>query len=158
MTQYVEIVFSCLPLRSIGRLDIPIDASPKFQARCNRIKAAMEKHGSFNSYYLYDAACKFRLTNEPEFGMIEFRFDGTVLTDDDDQQTVSADLNVELVRETCDWLKQPIVDWFRETVTHAVKTEFNLYIKAGDLEKTKQRVAQLQAQTEEQGGYLGMYL
>jgi hypothetical protein len=50
------------------------------------------------------------------------------------------------------------VDWFRETVTHAVKTEFNLYIKAGDLEKTKQRVAQLQAQTEEQGGYLGMYL
>jgi hypothetical protein len=29
--RYVEIVFDCLPLRSVGRLDIPIDASPKYR-------------------------------------------------------------------------------------------------------------------------------
>ncbi len=53
--QSVEIAFDCLPLRSVGRLDIPLDASPDFRSRCERIKAAMEKHGTHNSYYLYNA-------------------------------------------------------------------------------------------------------
>jgi len=154
----VEIAFSCLPLRTIGRLDIPLDASPKFRERCLRIKTAMEKHGSFNSYYLYDAVCRFQLTNQPELGMLEFRFDGTVLTDDDDQRTVRSDLSVELIRETCDWLQQPVVDWFHETVSHAVRAEFDLYIHSGNLDKTKQRIAQLQSQADQAGGFLGMYL
>ena len=29
MDRWVEISFDCLPLRSVGRLDIPMDASPK---------------------------------------------------------------------------------------------------------------------------------
>ena len=56
MNRPVDISFDCLPLRSIGRLDIPLDASPKYRARCERIKAAIDKHGSHNAYYLYHAA------------------------------------------------------------------------------------------------------
>ena len=158
MTEYVEIEFSCLPLRSVERLDIPLDASPKYRARCLEIKAALAKHGSHNSYYLHDAGCRFHLTNVPEYGMLEFRFTGTVLTDASDLKTTAADLSVELVRETCDWLTQPIVDWFADTVSHAVRADFDLYISTGNLEKTKARVAALQAKTEESGGYIGMDL
>ena len=43
--RYVDIVFDCLPLRSIGRMDIPLDASPKYRARCERIKHALAVHG-----------------------------------------------------------------------------------------------------------------
>ena len=50
MDRYVEITFDCLPLRSLSRLDIPIDASPKFRAKCERIKQALETHGSLNTY------------------------------------------------------------------------------------------------------------
>jgi len=94
----------------------------------------------------------------PDHGMLEFRFTGTVLTDPSDLKTTAADLTVELVRETCDWLTQPIVDWFADTVTRAVKAEFDLYIHSGDLEKAKARAADLQAQTEQAGGYIGMDL
>jgi hypothetical protein len=158
MSQWVEIAFDCLPLRSIGRLDIPIDASPKFRQRCERIKQAMEKHGSHNSYYLYNASCKFHLTNREGFGTIEFRFEGTVLTDAADLATQSADLEVELVRETCDWLTAPVVQWFQETVSEAVKVEFDRYIAAGDLQKAKERASRIQAEVEKSGGYVGMYL
>jgi hypothetical protein len=158
LSDAVAIEFSCLPLRTIGRLDIPLDASPRFHAHCLRIKEALEKHGSYNSYYLYDAKCAFRLTNNPEIGLIEFAFTGTVLTDESDAKSTTADLSVELVSETCDWLQQPIVAWFQETVGHAVKAEFDLYIQSGNLEKAKQRLANLQNQTDASGGYLGMYL
>lgn len=156
--RWVEISFDCLPLRTVGRLDIPLDASPKFRQRCERVKAAMEKHGSFNSYFLYGASCKFHLTNHPVNGMLEFKFEGTVLTDPTDTRTDRTDLTVELVKETCDWLTAPIVNWFQESVAHAVRVEFDRYIEAGDLQKTKERIAQLQAQTDQGGGYVGMYL
>src|SRR5882724_7264556 len=110
MNRYVEITFDCLPLRSVGRLDIPIDASPKYRERCLAIKQAIEKHGSHNTYYLYNASCVFHLTNRANFGTMEFGFTGTVITDDADMRSKHADLNVELVRETCDWLTAPIVD------------------------------------------------
>lgn len=156
--RWVEISFDCVPLRTIGRLDIPLDASPKFRQQCERVKGAMEKHGSYNTYYLYAARCKFHLTNHPESGMLEFRFEGTVLTDPTDTATDRTDLNVELIKETCDWLTAPIVQWFHESVAHAVRVEFDRYIEAGDLQKTKERIAQLQAQTDQDGGYVGMYL
>src|SRR5215470_18070087 len=98
MSQYVEIEFDCLPLRSVGRMDIPIDASPKYRERCERIKHALETHGSLNSYFLYNARCTFHFTNQSDFGMVEFRFQGTVLTDTTDQKTERCDLQVELVR------------------------------------------------------------
>jgi hypothetical protein len=139
-------------------MDIPLDASPKFRERCERIKRAIEKHGSFNTYFLYNAGCKFHLTNHEQDGMIEFRFEGTVITDGTDLKTQRCDLEVELVRETCDWLTAPVVEWFHQAVTHAVRVEFDRYIAAGDLTKAKERMAKLQAALEKSGGHVGMYL
>ncbi len=90
MNRYVEITFDCLPLRSVTRLDVPIDASPKYQALCERIKQAIATHGTHNTYYLYNARCAFHLTNHPEVGSVEFSFEGTVMTDPGDQQTITA--------------------------------------------------------------------
>jgi hypothetical protein len=158
MNRWVEISFDCLPLRTVGRLDIPIDASPKYQRRCEAVKGAIDKHGSHNTYYLYNAECKFHLTNDSELGMIQFRFEGTVLTGPTDLKTERCDLQVELIRETCDWLTAPIVKWFEQSVSHAVAIEFDRYIAAGDLQAAKDRIARLQAETEAKGGYVGMYL
>ena len=158
MQQYVEIEFDCLPLRSVGRMDIPIDASPKFRERCERIRDALATHGSHNSYFLYNASCTFHVTNQPELGMIQFEFEGTVLTDSSDCKTLSSDLTVKLTRETCDWLTHPVTAWLVETVTKAVQIEFDRYIEAGDLAQTVQRIAELQAQSDQRGGFLGMYL
>lgn len=158
MDRWVEIAFDCLPLRSVGRLDIPLDASPKYQKRLHRIKAALEKHGAHNTYYLYNATCVFHLTNRENFGTIEYRFEGTVITDEADMTSQIADLDPELIRETCDWLTAPVVDWFQQAVQHAVRVEFDRYIEAGDLARTKERMARLQAEIEERGGHVGMYL
>jgi hypothetical protein len=158
MNRWVEIAFDCLPLRSVGRLDIPLDASPKYRARCERIKRALEKHGSHNSYFLYNASCVFHLTNRENLGTLEFRWDGTLITDAADMRATSADLEVELTRETCDWLTAPIVEWFAQSVQHAVCAEFDRYIEAGDLAKTKARIEKLQAELEKSGGHVGMYL
>lgn len=158
MSQRVEIEFDCLPLRSIGRIDVPLDASPAFQAKCERIKRAMERHGTHNSYYLHNAACKFYLTNSDQIGTLDFSFEGTVLTDETDVKTTYGDLEVTLDRETCDWLTEPVVQWFRESVTRAVMVEFDLYIAAGDLQQTLLRLEKLRADSDKQGGYMGMYL
>ena len=158
MNRWVDITFNCLPLRTIGRLDIPLDASPKYRALCERIKHAIEKHGSHNSYYLYNAQCTYRLTNSDEVGMLQFRVEGTVLTDSEDLRTERCDLDVELNRETCDWLTEPIVAWFHQSVQYSMRVEFDRYIAAGDLEAAKKRIEAMQAKTEESGGFVGMFL
>jgi hypothetical protein len=158
MSRWVEIEFTCLPLRSVGRLDVPMDASPKYRQFCERIKAALERHGSHNTYYLYNAQCVFHFTNSPDAGTVAFRFEGTVLTNAEDLRTERCDLDVSLARETCDWLTQPIVDWLAETVSRSVQVEFDRYIAAGDLEQAKRRIAEIQAKSDEAEGYLGMYL
>jgi hypothetical protein len=158
MSRHVDITFDCLPLRTIGRLDIPIDASPKYRARCEKIRHAIDAHGSYNTYFLYNAQCKFYLTNSDDVGMIQFRFEGTALTDPTDQNTLRCDLEVEIVRETCDWLTEPIVHWFRDTVPRAVTVEFDRYIAAGDLAQAVKRVEKIQAESDQRGGYVGMYL
>lgn len=158
MSRWVEISFDCLPLRSVGRLDIPLDASPEYRALCERIKAAIDRHGSHNTYYLYNAQCTYHLTNREEVGMLQFRFEGTAFTDAADQRCESCDLQVALKRETCPWLTEPIVHWFAETVSRSVAAEFDRYIRVGDLEKAKQRIEKLQAACDEAGGFVGMYL
>ncbi len=158
MNRYVDLTFDCLPLRTISRVDIPIDASPKYQARCERILKAMEAHGTFNTYYLYNAKCVYHLTNRDEVGMLEFHFEGTVMTDSTDQHTERTDIEVELKRETCDWLTEPVVAWFVETVRRAVIVEFDRYIAAGDLEQAVRRVERLQKESDRSGGFVGMYL
>ena len=158
MPNWVDVSFDCRPLRTIGRLDIPLDASPKFRQFCERVKSAIERHGSFNTYYLYNGRCAYHLTNDPNIGTIEYRFEGTAFTDEADERTMRCDLAVEEAGDTCDWLTQPIDDWLRATVERAVRVEFDRYIAAGDLSKAVERITQLQAQTDEAGGFVGMFL
>ena len=158
MSPPVRITFDCVPLRSIGRLDIPIDASPDYRARCERIKQALEKHGSHNSYYLTGAECAFQLTNHETVGRLVFSFEGTVLTDTSDLKTKAVDLEVELASETCDWLTKPVVDWFVETVRRALAIEFDRYIAAGDLARTIERLEAIQNESDQAGGYFGMHV
>jgi hypothetical protein len=155
---WVDITFDCLPLRSVTRLDIPLDASPKYRARCERLKAAIEKHGVHNAYYLYNAQCKFHVVNHPDRGALIYQFEGTVLTDSSDVRTQHCDLQVSLVGETCPWLNETVKEWFAETTVHAVAVEFDRYIAAGDLERTRERLAKLEQQMEQAGGFVGMYL
>lgn len=158
MTVQVEITFDCLPLRSITRFDVPLDAPPEYGQLVERIKRAGQKHGLYNTYYLHNARCVYHLTNDPGVGMIEFGFEGTALTDSDDRRTLRCDLEVHLRRDTCDWLTEPIVAWFAETVSRAVQVEFDRYISSGDLEKTVRRLEQLEAESDVHGGFLGMGL
>lgn len=158
MDRWVEITFDCMPLRSVGRMDIPIDASPRYRQFCETVKAAIEKHGSHNSFFLYNASCKYHLTNDPKRGLIDFKFQGTVLTNGDDTQTKRCDLEVELAGETCEWLNSNIVEWFQNTVRQSVAVEFDRYIHAGDLEQTKQRIAKIQEASDDADGFVGMYL
>ena len=154
----VEISFECLPLQSLGRLGIPLDASPAFHERGQRIKDAIEKHGTCNTYYLFDAHCIFRLTNDPSCGMLRFGFEGTVITDPGDLCTRSCDLDVRLLQETCDWLTEPIVRWFSETVSVAVRVEFDRFIAEGDLSRNRVRASRAATACEETSSSLGMYL
>lgn len=156
--QYVEIAFDCLPLRSLSRLDAPPDASEEEHALALRIRRVVEKHGTHNAFYLHNARCVFRLTNHAQIGMLEFSFEGVVLTDPADRRAVSTDLNVELIRETCDWLTEPVVDWFKRSVAEAVRVEFDRYIEAGDLGRTVERMHRLADETDARGGFLGMGL
>lgn len=158
MNRWVDITFDCVPLRSIGRLDIPLDASPRYRALCERIKDSMDRHGLLNSYYLHNAQCTYHLTNRDDLGMIRFRFEGTVLTDSTDLKTERCDLRVELASETCDWLTQPVVDWLRESVPRSVAVEFDRYIEAGDLEQARQRLVKIREASDDSGGFVGMYL
>ena len=155
---WVEIEFDCLPLRTVTRLDVPVDASPKYEQFVLRVKDAINKHGSLNTYYLHQAHCTYHLTNDPKRGMVRFRFEGTVLTGEQDRHSKQADLIVSLEQETCAWLTEPMVEHLSESVRQAVLVEFDRYIEAGDLEKTKQRIAQQQAESDEAGGFVGMYL
>lgn len=156
--QWVEVTFECMPLRTVPRVDVPLDASPKLAAKILRVKAALEKHGSLNSYYLHNASCTYHLTNDPQQGMMQFEFEGVVLTDQQDLQARDCDLQVKLRSETCSWLNQAIVDWLSETVRRNVLIEFNRYISQGDLTKTLKRIEQTQQASDAAGGYVGMYL
>ncbi len=154
----VDIEFDCLPLRSVTRLDPPIDASPGLTAKFDRMKRAIADHGTHNTYFLHNAFCRFFVTNDPNEGMIEFKFEGVVFTDVADQEAKRAELRVTLNKETVPWLEQHVVRWFSETVTHAVLAEFNRYIGAGDPELTKRRMRQLEQSIEQTGGFVGMHL
>ena len=154
----VDITFDCTPLRSMARLDPPLDASPSLVAKYNRIKAAIAEDGTHNTYFLHNAVCRFYVTNDPNHGMIAFRFEGVVFTDDTDSRARLAKLRVALDKETCPWLEQHVVKWFEETVTQAVVVEFNRYIGAGDPAQTKKRLEQMEQALQSRGGFVGMHL
>lgn len=154
----VDIAFDCLPLRSLSRLDPPLDASPGLVAKWARIQKAIEVHGTHNTYYLHNAHCRFFVTNDPDCGMIAFRFEGVVFTDEADVSTRHAALQVTLDQENVPWLEQHVVKWFAECVSHAVRAEFDRYIAAGDLRRTRARHQQLELELERSGGFVGMHL
>ncbi|TWU66268.1 MULTISPECIES: hypothetical protein [Crateriforma] len=156
--RWVQIEFECLPLRSVSRFDVPVDASPKYEAFVQRVKNAIDKHGSHNTYYLHQGLCVYHLTNDPAHGEVSFDFEGVAMTDKTDRKTRSVDLITQLRGETCTWLNEPIVEFLAESVKHSVLVEFDRYIEAGDLEKTRQRIAEIEKQAEESGGFVGMYL
>lgn len=156
--RWVEIAFDCMPLRSVPRVDIPLDASPKLAEKMLRVKRAIEKHGVHNAYYLHNARCTYHLTNDPATGMLQFDFEGVILTDDTDMVPRHCDLQVHLAKETCSWINQAIVEWMAETVQHSVLVEFQRYIAEGDLRKTLERLEKLEQQADESGGFVGMYL
>ncbi len=118
----------------------------------------MDKHGTLNTYYLHNATCTFHFTNDPLEGMVQFSFEGAVMTDTKDLEARSADLDVQLVRETCGWINQTIVAWLRSTVTQAVRVEFNRFIAAGDLSLAIKRMEKIQQASDAAGGFVGMYL
>lgn len=154
----VAIEFDCTPLRSVPRLDIPLDASPGYRARLERFQQAIARHGTRRTYYLTNAACTFRLTNDPDSGWVRFTVEGTVITDDTDTKTVGSDLDIRLDTETCDWLTQPAVEWLALSARHAVEVEFDRYIAAGDLSRAIERLAKEQADSDAAGGFVGMNL
>jgi hypothetical protein len=133
MDQVVEIAFDCLPLRSIGRVDVPIDASPEYRARGERLQQAIAAHGRENTYFLYNTRCIYRLANSDIDNMLRFSFDGVLLTDRSDAKAARADLAVELLSETCDPMSPEVLAWFRRVVERAVLIEFDRFIAAGQL-------------------------
>jgi hypothetical protein len=145
MDPAVDIAFDCLPLRSVGRVDIPLDASPAFRARLEHLKRAIDTHGSENAYFLYNSRCIYRLANSDIEGMLRFSFAGTVLTDRSDAKADRADLDIDLVSETCGGLPAVVVDWFCGAVERAVLVEFDRFIAAGHLAK---RVDELERLTQ----------
>ncbi len=158
MSDWVDITFQCLPLRSIACFAPPVDATDEVAATYAKLRSAAQKHGLHNTYYLHGGKCIFHLTNDEQIGVLEFRFAGTILTDAEDMHTLRCDLEAEMTGETCDWLVTPVVDWFAETVREAVKVEFDRFIAAGDLEKTIRRLEALQEASNAQGGFLGAWL
>jgi hypothetical protein len=134
MPPQVDIAFDCLPLRSVGRVDVPLDASPAFRARCERLQQAIETHGTQSAYFLYNTRCVFRLANSSVENMLRFTFEGTLLTDRSDCKADRADLAVELVGHTCGGAIPPdVLAWFRDVVHKAVLIEFDHFISAGAL-------------------------
>ena len=147
MASAVEIAFDCLPLRLIGRLDTPLDASEVYRARQQRIAAALENADPQRSYYLYNARCVFRLANSEIEGMVRFEFEGIVVTDASDLLTERVDLNIQLVSET----------WLARCVERAVAIEFDRFIAAGQLSQRTSELGTIE-RLSDLTGFSGMHV
>ena len=156
MSSSVEIDFDCVPLRSVPRWDVPLDATPRFRNLCKRMRQAAATHGNHNSYYLHSGRCVFRLTNDAALGRLVFAFEGTALTDAQDRNAVDLHLQVTLEHEACDWLVAPVLSWFHETVRHAVLVDFQRYLEATESEKRSRRQRWIELEMVGQAGFVGV--
>jgi hypothetical protein len=129
----VDIAFDCLPLRTVSRLDVPLDASDAMRRRGERMKAAINVLGLERSYFLYNARCIFRFANSDVDGICRFAFEGAVLTDAGDRKCEQTLLDVRLVSETCGGVPKDVEAWLVERVRQAVAVEFDRFIAAGQL-------------------------
>lgn len=157
MEPVVEITFDCLPLRAVGRLDAPIDASPVYRARYEHLTSALEQFGPERTYFLYDARCVFRLANSEIEGMLRFEFEGTVRTDASDMLTESVDLEIKLASDTCGGVPDEVVAWLRGRVERAVAVEFDRFISAGQLSQRSTDLGQIE-RLSDLAGFSGMNL
>jgi hypothetical protein len=155
MEPAVDIAFDCLPLRSVNRIDVPLDASPAFRSRCEHLREAIAKHGTQNAYFLYNSRCVFRLANSDMHNMLRFSFEGTVLTDLGDAHASKADLQVELAAETCGSLPPEVLAWFHGIVERAVLIEFDRFILAGALAERVSQIGQVE-RIADVAGFAGM--
>jgi hypothetical protein len=133
MEPVVDIVFDCLPLRSVPRVDVPLDASPAFRARSEHLRQAVERYAGENAYFLYNTRCTYRLANSDIENMLQFSFDGTLITDRSDGKADRDDLDVVLTAETCGGLPPAVMEWFRRIIERAVLIEFDRFIADGRL-------------------------
>ena len=145
MEPHVDIAFDCLPLRSAGRVDVPIDASPGYRQRCEHLQRAIDAHGTDNAYFLYNTRCVFRLANSEVENMLRFSFDGTLLTDRSDCKADRSDLTVRLVASTCGTLSPQVLSWFEGVVARAVLIEFDHFIAAGSLAERVNRLGTIES-------------
>jgi len=155
MQPVVDIAFDCLPLRSIARVDIPIDASPPLRARSERLRQALNSHSGENAYFLYNTRCTYRLANSDIENMLRFSFDGTVLTDRSDLKADRGDLNIVLTAETCGGVPRAALDWLRGVIQRAVLIEFDRFIEDGQLAERIRQLGRIDSITDV-AGFAGM--
>ncbi len=127
----IDIAFDCLPLRSVARFDVPLDASDALRHRAGLIKRVVDGFGAARRSYLYNAPCIFRFANSEIEGVCRFQFEGVVRTDAGDRKCIGADLQTLLVSETCGGVPEPVKVWLYERVRQAVIIEFDRFITAG---------------------------
>jgi hypothetical protein len=156
MTQAVTIVFDCLPFRQVGHMGLPLDASDEQRALWRRFRAALAKHGTENTYFLYNADCTFRLSNSHD-GWLRFLFEATVRTDTADSRPEEIDLAVRLAETD---FPTPIADdalaFFREAVRRAVLAEFQLFIDEGNLRRAMAQQEQVLREWDRTRGFIGI--
>lgn len=129
----IDVEFDCIPLRTVGRLDVPLDASDAQRRRASHMQTAINAYGVERTYFLQNARCVFRFANSDVEGICRFDFEGVVRTDAGDRKCEDADLEVTLVSETCGGVPASIEAWLVERVRHAVIVEFDRFIAAGQL-------------------------
>lgn len=149
----IDIAFDCLPLRSLGRLDVPLDASDAFRRRAEHIKSALAEFGAERTYFLYNAHCVFRFANSEIAGACRFEFEGVVRTDAGDRQARETHLDVRLTGDTCGGVPVEVTAWLADRVRQAVSVEFDRFIAAGQLERSDEAGA---AGLANLGGVSGM--
>ena len=155
MPDAVTIVFECLPFRLVGHTGMPLDASDEQQALWRRFRAAMAKHGTANTYFLYNADCIFRLSNS-EAGFVRFVFEATVKTDEKDQRPIDIDLACRLAESDFERICPEVQDFFREAVRRAVLAEFQLFIDAGNLKRALAQREHILRGWDRTRGFIGM--
>jgi len=156
MPDAVTIVFECLPFRLVGHMGMPLDASEEQMALWRRFRAAMAKHGTANTYFLYNADCAFRLSNGPE-GYLRFVFEATVKTDEKDQHPTAIDLASLLAESDFDLpLHTSVLEFFRQAVQRAVLAEFQLFIDAGNLKRALAQREHILREWDRTRGFIGI--
>jgi hypothetical protein len=156
MSDAVTIIFECLPFRLVGHTGMPLDASDEQLALWRRFRAAMEKHGTANTYFLYNADCAFRLSNGSN-GYLRFVFEATVKTDDKDEHPIDCDLACRLAVSDYDLpANTAVLEFFREVVRRAVIDEFQRFIDAGNLKRALAQREHILREWDRNRGFVGM--